>query len=104
MASASNGNRSAGARPPRAANSAATCGTSAAAAPASTVDQRTPPVLECTAGASLTASTAANPTPNRPTDCPSRLADARRVHSADTPSASSGAPVFAALSTAASPS
>jgi hypothetical protein len=53
-------------------------------------------------GASLTATTAANPTPNRPTVCAcaesSRLLDARSVDSASTPAASSGAPVLAAIS------
>ena len=48
----------------------------------------------------MTASTAENPTPKRPTVSPSRLAEARRVASASTPAASSGAPVFAATRTA----
>ena len=51
------------------------------------------------AGSSLTASTAANPTPNRPTvPSSSRFADARSVTSPWTPPASSGAPVLAARS------
>ena len=54
-------------------------------------------------GASLTATTAAKPTPNRPAVPPSavspRLPEARSVDSASTPAASSGAPVFSATST-----
>ncbi len=46
-------------------------------------------------GSSLTASTAANPAPNRPTDVVSRFAEARRVDSASTPAGLSGAPVLA---------
>ena len=42
-------------------------GTAATAARVSAAENRTPPVVECTAGSSVTASTAANPTPNRPT-------------------------------------
>ncbi len=50
-------------------------------------------------GASDSASTAANPTPNRPTEpASSRFADARSAASAATPAASSGAPVFATRS------
>jgi hypothetical protein len=56
----------------------------------------TPPDREITRGESVTASTAAKPTPNWPTLSPARLADARSAASAVTPAASSGAPVFAA--------
>ena len=58
-------------------------------------------------GESLTATTAANPTPNRPTVAASpaspnpawsRLLEARSVDSASTPAASSGAPVLEATS------
>jgi hypothetical protein len=50
-------------------------------------------------GSSLTATTAAKPTPNRPVEAvSSRLAEARSVLSDSTPSASSGAPVLAAVS------
>ena len=55
-------------------------------------------------GESLTATTAANPTPNRPRSASpgpagsSRLLDARSVDSASTPAASSGAPVLEAVS------
>lgn len=68
---------------------------------ASARDQRTPPCRPTTAGSSVTASTAAKPTPNRPTarSGVSRLAEARSVDSDSTPAASSGAPVFAATRT-----
>ena len=59
-------------------------------------ENATEPVLESTFGASVTASTAVNPTPNRPT--PSVLAEARRAVSACTPGVSSGAPVLATRS------
>ncbi len=66
-------------------------------------DQPTGPVADWMRGASLTATTAANPTPKRPTVPPPaaspRLLDARSVDSASTPAASSGAPVFSATST-----
>jgi len=80
---------------------------------ASPVLARTVPAADRTRGSSLTATTAANPTPNRPTVPPtlpptpapasppapaSRLLDARSVDSASTPAASSGAPVLAAVS------
>ena len=64
----------------------------------SAAEKRTPPVVDVSTGSSVTVSTAAKPTPKRPTVPPSRLADARSVASASTPAASSGAPVFAARS------
>lgn len=74
---------------------------SAASPRASASDQRTPPCRPTTAGSSVTAITAANPTPNRPTapSWVSRFAEARRVASDSTPAASSGAPVLAATRT-----
>jgi hypothetical protein len=63
---------------------------------------RTERSVDRTAGSSLTASTAAKPTPNLPTlPGSSRFAEARRLASAWTPASSSGAPVLAARSTAA---
>jgi hypothetical protein len=73
--------------------------TSSSSARVAARENRTPPVRERTATSSDTEQTAANPTPNRPT-CPDPegLADARSDASDATPSASSGAPVFAATS------
>ena len=96
--SAAHGSRSTGTCPSRRSSSSASAGTAATAVLVSAAENRTPPVVECTDGASVTVSTAANPTPNRPTLPPSRLAEARSVASASTPAASSGAPVFAASS------
>ena len=101
-----NGSRSTGTCPPRAASSPASAGTPGHQRPVRSRDQPTDPVAEWMRGASLTATTAANPTPNRPTVAAgrrvravaSRLLEARSVDSASTPAASSGAPVLAATS------
>ncbi len=94
--SAGNGSRSTGTCPDRSASSPASAGTWRTSSRVSSRDHWTEPVTEDIRGASLTAATAANPTPNRPTaSCP-RLLDARSVDRASTPAASSGAPVFAA--------
>src|SRR5690606_10090140 len=79
-------------------SSAFSPGTAAAAAAASARDQRTPPVLDSTAGSSDTASTAAKPTPKRPPVRSPRFAEARSGARPSTPAGSSGAPVFAARS------
>jgi hypothetical protein len=115
--SAGYGSRNAGTRPSRRANSSASSALPSAAARtasrASLSENRTPPSLDSTAGASLTASTAANPTPNRPTgpefpDPPSpgpssRLAEARSVERLTTPFRSRCAPVLAAVNTGPAP-
>ena len=65
-------------------------------------DQLTLPAAVWMRGVSLTATTAAKPTPNRPTapsPAPPRLLDARSVDSASTLAASSGAPVLTATRT-----
>jgi len=96
---ASKGSRSTGTRPSRAAVSSRSTGTSATNASASSRDHRTAPPVETIEGASVTASTAAKPTPKRPTDpSSSRFADARATAIDSTPAASSGAPVLAAVS------
>ncbi len=59
-------------------------------------ENSTPPDRETTRGASVTVSTAANPTPNRPTPC--CLAEARREASEATPAWSSARPVLATCS------
>ena len=98
--SAGQGSRSTGTAPSRRASSAAGPGTASTSARVRAALNRTPPVVDTTAGSSLTARTAAKPTPNRPTlPVSSRLADARSVASPCTPAASSGAPVLAARST-----
>ena len=97
--SAGQGSRRTGTAPPRRATSSASAGTAATSARVRAALNRTPPVVDTTAGSSLTASTAAKPTPNRPTlPSSSRLAEARSVASPWTPAASSGAPVLAARS------
>jgi hypothetical protein len=94
---AGHGSRSTGTAPSRRASSAASPGSASTSARVRAALNCTPPVVERTAGWSLTARTAANPTPNRPTlAASSRFADARRVASPWTPASSSGAPVFAA--------
>jgi hypothetical protein len=62
-------------------------------------ENATDPFALTTRGAADTASTAAKPTPNRPTEVSSsRFADARSEASAATPAASSGRPVLATRS------
>jgi hypothetical protein len=57
-------------------------------------------VAETIIGSSLTETTAAKPTPKRPVEeVSSILAEARSVDNADTPAASSGVPVLAAVKT-----
>ena len=70
--------------------------TPATAAAVSARENRTPPVRERITGSSVTASTAENPTPNRPTALSesSRFAEARKVASDSTPSADNGVPVL----------
>ena len=99
-----NGSRKTGTWPPRAAISPASGPMPPASSRARSRDHRTVPAVDRMRGESLTATTAANPTPNRPT-VPSalapalaRLLEARSVDSASTPAASSGAPVLAAVS------
>ena len=58
----------------------------------------TPPVRESTTGASLTASTAVNPTPKWPTSSLPCLAEARSEANPITPAAVSGAPLLATRS------
>ena len=100
LPSAGNGSRSTGTLPSRAASSSASAGIPSASSRDSPRDQRTAPPADAMAGESLTATAAAKPTPNRPVvaSVRSRLAEARSVASASTPAASSGAPVFAAVS------
>ena len=91
--------RSTGSCPSRRASSAAGPDSSRTASAVAAAENATPPCAETTRGASDSASTAANPTPNRPTEpASSRFADARSAASAVTPAASSGAPVFATRS------
>ena len=96
-----NGRRRTGTAPPRRASSAAGSATAATASRVAAADHATPgDPADTIDGESLTATTAANPTPKRPVEpVSSRLADARSVLSASTPAASSGAPVLAAVST-----
>ena len=85
--------------PSRRASSAAGPGSSRTASAVRAAENATPPCTVTTRGASDSASTAAKPTPNRPTDpASSRFAEARNAASALTPAASSGAPVFATCS------
>lgn len=95
----SNGNRNTGTAPRRRSASSANPGITATSSRVACADQRTAPAWEWISGASDTVSVAAKPTPNRPTEDPARLADARSVDNACTPAASSGAPVFAAVNT-----
>jgi hypothetical protein len=90
--------RRTGGRPPRRASSARNAGSPDTAAAVRSAENCTPPEREITRGASVTPSTAAKPTPNRPTLSPVRFAEARNAASAATPAPSSGAPVFAARS------
>ncbi len=83
--------RSTGTSPPRCSAS------SGVAARVRSAEKATAPVVETTLGSSVTASTAAKPTPNWPI-VPPFLVDARNDASAVTPAASSGTPVFAARS------
>ena len=98
-----NGSRRTGTWPDRASISLASAGMAPASSSARVRDQPTVPVVDRMLGESLTATTAANPTPKRPTvlplDTSPRLLDARSVDRASTPAASSGAPVFHATRT-----
>ena len=118
--SVANGNRSTGTCPSRRRSSVSSAAfpRSAIAPAVSAFENRTPPLRDKTTGSSVTERTAENPTPKRPTEAPvpppgvarslgcasavcwsrrglSRLAEARRVASDSTPSASSGVPVLA---------